>query len=140
MAPYEKRRSAKDVGSESPASEAAKKQNIAGARGAPRASQTPGMGAQPPQSSHRRSAKHEQKPEMRKHLEPEQDPAQQGRGPARAQTLKNRPGMQGFGGAGISGGTRDDRAEGAASRGEPREGHTRHGRQQVPGKREGERD
>ena len=139
MAPHRERRSAKDIGSESPASEAAKKQNIAGARGAPRASQTPGMDDQPPQSSNRRSAKHEHKPEMRKHLEPERDPAQQGRGPARAQTLKNRPGMQGFGGAG--GGTGNaGGAEGAAARGEPREGHTRHGRQHVPGKREGERD
>ena len=139
MAPHKERRSAKDIGSESPASEAAKKQNIAGARGAPRARQTPGIGDQPPQTSNRRSAKHEHKPEMRKHLEPEQDPAQQGRGPARAQTLKERPGQQGFGGAG--GGTGNaGQAEGRATRGEPREKHTRRGRQHTPAERQSERD
>lgn len=137
MAPHKERRSAKDIGSESPAGGSAKTSNIAGARGAPRASQTPGMGDQPPQSSNRRSAKHEHKPEMRKHLEPEQDPAQQGRGPARAQTLKQQPGMQGIGAKGRGASTGESsRPEEASQRGEPREEHTRHGRQDVPGDRQ----
>src|SRR5690606_23685401 len=79
-ASFDPDRRPEDIGADSPASGEAKRQSIAGARGGPRQAQPRGKERQPPQSSGRRSKRHEHLPTARKSFSPEEDPSLQGRG------------------------------------------------------------
>jgi hypothetical protein len=137
--PDKGRRTAKEVGSDSPGSRTAKEQRIAGAASGPQEGrQEPQSEKQPPQTSNRRSAEHEHEPTVRKGYEAAEDPEQQGDGDPRPRTLKENPGMQGVGGGrGNTGSTaRTESATERAHEGEPQGGHTREGRQKTPGDRD----
>ncbi|HET9983944.1 MAG TPA: hypothetical protein VFQ38_10170 [Longimicrobiales bacterium] len=133
------RKTARDLGADSPAKGEARQQNYAGARGGPQEAR-PGFPAhQPPQESGRRSAKHQQPPLERKSFsdDPEHAPSHQGRGRPKPDTLAHLPSEQGIGaksGSHIEG----DVAEAEAMKGGPRGTHTAHtgkGRQKTPGDR-----
>lgn len=130
-------RKARDLGRRSPASGEARSQDAAGARGGPQEAQAGGMTKQPAQTSGRRPAKHEEKPEERKSFtRDEQDnPAMQGRGAPKPDTIAQRPEMQGIGRQSGDDEGRPATAEQEALEGEPHEGHTRWGRQRVRGDR-----
>jgi hypothetical protein len=132
----ERSRKAKDVGSRSPAKGEAKEQQIAGAASGPQEAQTPPRdgGKQPPQTSGRRAAAHEHVASERKNFEPEEDPSEQGRGAARPERIKQQSSQQGIGGRSPAHAGRTERAEEESQKGPPREGHTRTGRQHLPGK------
>lgn len=98
--PHKRKRSAKDVGSQSPASGSAKEQSMHGASGGPQGEKPAGAGKQPPQTSGRRSARHEHLPQEAKGFSPEEDPAEQGDGERSADSIRRDPGMQGLAGRG----------------------------------------
>lgn len=76
--PYHPYKKPEEVGAESPASGEAKRQSIAGARGGPQDVRfRPQRMKQPPQTSGRRSRRHERVREMRKSFAPEENPALQ---------------------------------------------------------------
>jgi hypothetical protein len=89
----------KDIGSQSPAKGSAKEQHIAGASSGPQGEQTPSPtgGKQPPQTSNRRSKKHEHLPYETKSFTPEEDPDQQG-DQSSAESVRERSSLQGHGG------------------------------------------
>jgi hypothetical protein len=92
-----RKRSAKHVGSRSPASGSAKEQSIAGHASGPQAEQTPPRTPrQPAQTSGRRSARHEQEPEERKGFSPEEDPSQQGLPHTKPDVIRRHSGQQGL--------------------------------------------
>ena len=131
-------RKAKDLGSESPASQEAQSQGMAGTRGA-EASGTPGVQAQPEQGSNRSpAARHNQEPEVRKGFAPGQAPSEQGEKdhPSPHVIAQHQQGTEPRSG---SHGVRGDRSEEEAQRGGPGGEHTRHGRQGTPGTRPGNR-
>lgn len=132
--PYDPDREPEDIGSESPASEEAKEQRRAGQRGGPQQAKTPGRGRQPPQTSGRRPARHEQPPKERKRFSPEESPSAQGDGEPSPETLKRRQGQQGIEPKSGSHSAHGERAEEEARKGPPRDEHARHGRQHVPGR------
>jgi len=123
------------VGSQSPASESAKEQSISGYKGGPRGERPAGSGRQPPQSSGRRAKAHEPEPDVRRNFEPEDDPDLQGAPHQSPDKIRQSPSLQGHAGRSHSGGTRAGDSEEEAGRGSPRSGHTRHGRQNLPGDR-----
>jgi hypothetical protein len=125
-------------GSRSPASEEAKQPNAAGQRGGPRSEgQRAESDQQVPQTSGRRGAQHEDRPEERKSFAPGQAPSEQGEGehPSPQVIAQN---QQGIRGQSPSHGAHREQSEEAAQQGEPEGTHTRaaqHGRQQSPGER-----
>lgn len=101
---HERRRSAKDIGRESPPSESVKEQQIAGESGGPQSSrQRPRAPKQPPQTSGRRGAAHQHAPAARKRFEADEAPELQGEGEASPHVLKERSSLQGFRGRGERG-------------------------------------
>jgi hypothetical protein len=134
--PHNQRRSAKDVGSQSPAKGSAKKAHIEAQKSGPQSPKVPGVGSQPPQSSGRRSARHEHLPYEAKSFSPEEDPAQQGEAHSKPGVIKEQStSLQGLRGGGRASGARPNDVEATGRAGEPRSEHTRRGRQQSPGKR-----
>jgi hypothetical protein len=133
----EKNRSAKDVGSKSPASESAKEQRMSGSKGGAQASGgSAGSGKQPPQSSGRRDPAHEDDGNVRKGYDAAQDPERQGDGDPGPEQIRDSSSMQGAGG-GAGGGTGlGERSQESAQTGNPQGGHTRSGRQKSPGDRD----
>lgn len=129
--PFDPNRKPQDIGSASPASGEAKRQSIAGARGGPRQARTRGAGRQPPQASGRRSKRHEHRPTARKSFAPEEDPSMQGRGKPSPETIARR--QQGIEPRSGSHSAHDERIEELGQQGPPDRGHTRAGRQRVPG-------
>jgi hypothetical protein len=125
--------------SDSPAGEQAKQQQMAGASSGPQEAQErarPENEKQPPQTSNRRGREHEHAPREGYAA------GRQDEGEPSPESLKARSSTQGLaGGAGARG-----RAGGAETReaeaqsGEPREEHTRHGRQRTPGDRDPQQD
>jgi hypothetical protein len=89
-------RKPQDIGKDSPATGEAKRQGITGAKGGPRAAQVPGRGKQPPQSSGRRSRRHEQAPREAKSFTPEESPVEQGLGEPSPERLAARSSQQGI--------------------------------------------
>src|SRR5690606_1119828 len=134
--PYDPYREPEDVGAKSPASGSAKQQNISGARGGPRQARQRGKGKQPAQTSGRRSARHQQPPTERKSFAPDEDPDLQGTGRPSPDRIRTRSSIQGISGRSGSHAAQGDRTEEIGRRGAPRGGHTRHGRQHVPGQPE----
>lgn len=123
-----------DIGKDSPATGEAKRQGIAGAKGGPRAAQVHGKGKQPPQSSGRRSRRHEQPPREAKSFTREESPVEQGLGERSPERLKARSRQQGIeprsGGHRSHGERTEEQAlEGPpAHRRPPREGRQHEGR------------
>jgi hypothetical protein len=103
-------RSAKDVGSQSPASDSAKEQRMSGTSGGAQASGEPSEsgGKQPPQTSGRRNPAHEHEGTVRKGYEAAQDPERQGDGDPGPDQIRESSSMQGHGGAGGGSGTQAD--------------------------------
>lgn len=134
--PYDPYKRPEDVGAESPASREAKEQNASGARGGPREARQRGVGKQPAQESGRRPARHEQKPTERKSFDPDESPAEQGTGEPGPAQIREHMAQQGITPRSGSHGAHDERAEELAQEGPPGHGHTRHGRQKVPGQPE----
>lgn len=125
---------AKDLGGGSPGSKEAQEQNMAGASGS-RASQTPGVQAQPEQGSNRSpSARHDQEAEVRRSFEPGHAPSEQGEKehPSPHVIAQHQQGMKPRSGSHMG---QSDRSEEEAQRGEPEGEHSRHGRQNVSGNR-----
>lgn len=131
--PKDPYRKPEDIGTDSPPTGEAKRQAITGARGGPRASQTRGVGKQPAQESGRRSSRHEHLPEEVKSFTPDEDPSEQGTGDPSPEQLKARSSLQGIGPRSGSHQSRGERTEELAQQGPPDHGHTRAGRQRVPG-------
>jgi hypothetical protein len=131
------KRSAKDLGSRSPASESAKEQRMSGTSGGPQASGEPSKtgGKQPPQTSGRRDPAHEHEGTVRRGYEAAQDPERQGDGDPGPDQIRESSSMQGHGGAGGGSGT-GGQAEERGQSGEPQGEHTRSGRQKNPGDRD----
>jgi hypothetical protein len=93
-----------DPGNDSPASQSAKEQRIAGQRGGPRAGQQqPEAEKQPPQTSGRRDPAHEHDAAVRKGYDAAQEPERQGDGDPGPDQVSDSPSQQGHGGAGGSG-------------------------------------
>jgi hypothetical protein len=133
----ENRRTPKDVGSRSPASESAKEQRMSGTASGPQEGrEAPRTEKQPPQTSGRRDPAHEHRGTVRKGYEASRDPERQGDGDPGPAQLRDSPGMQGIGGSGSRGRVRAEDAEERAQSGEPEGGHTAHGRQAEPGARD----
>lgn len=134
----EEKRSAKDVGSRSPASESAKEQRMAGTSSGPQeAQESPRTEKQPPQTSGRRDPAHEHEGTVRRGYEAAQDPERQGDGDPGPEQIRDSSAMQGHGGRGNVG--RAAKAEDKTERsqeGEPAGRHTAPGRQHVPGDRD----
>lgn len=127
-------RNTRDIGSDSPASEEAKEQGMSGNKGA-QSEQMAGAGGQPSQASNRRNEQKEPLPEQRRDFAPGHAPSEQG------ETDHPSPHViaqhqQGIGRQSGSHGAQGDRSTERAMAGEPREEHTRQGRQSVPGDRE----
>lgn len=131
----EPHREPEDIGSESPGSEEAQEQNRTGAAGGPREAKQRGKRSQPAQTSGRRSTRHEQEPEQRKHFTEEERPSAQGRGEPSPETLKRRSAQQGIEPKSGSHRAHGERTEEEAQKGPPDDEHARHGRQHVPGRR-----
>jgi hypothetical protein len=129
-----------ELGSESPASEEAKRQGMAGDRGS-ESEQMSGRGDQPEQGSNRSpAARHTQDPEVRKSFEPGHAPSEQGEKghPSPHVIAQHQQGAEPRSGSHVQG----DRSEEEAQRGEPQGEHgaaSRHGRQNIPGDRPGNR-
>lgn len=135
---YDPYRRAKDVGADSPGEEEAQEQRRTGESGGPQeARPEDGKPKSPSQTSGRRSARHEQKPEVRKHFTEEERPSAQGEGEPSPESLKKRPSQQGIEPKSGSHGAHTQDAEEEAQRGPPDDEHARHGRQHVPGDRPG---
>lgn len=131
--PYDPYREPEDIGSESPATGEAKAQSISGARGGPRQPKTPGKPKQPAQDSGRRSARHQTRPTARKGFARGESPAAQGTGKPRPARLRARDAAQGIEPRSGSHRAHGERTEERGQQGPPDHGHTRHGRQRVPG-------
>lgn len=134
--PYDPYRKPEDVGSESPSSGEAKRQSISGARGGPRQARTRGVMKQPAQESGRRSRRHQQKPTERKSFALEEDPAEQGTGSPGPERIRARSAEQGIEPRSGSHRAHGERTQERAVQGPPHHGHTREGRQKVPGQPE----
>jgi hypothetical protein len=120
----------------SPPSEAMKEQQIAGARGGPQQErEEPDTERQPPQTSNRRSKAHEHAPKERE-FSASNNPNDQGEGSPGPEQLKRQSSMQGHGGRSHSGAPKTPEKDESSQRGEPKEEHTRGGRQKMPGDRD----
>jgi hypothetical protein len=133
------KKNAKDVGSDSPASESAKQQRMSGTSGGAQASgeSSSSGGSQPPQTSGRRDPAHEHDATVRKGYEAAEEPEKQGDGDPGPDRIAEGSSQQGFGGAGGgtgtgTGGTKQQ----SAQAGEPQGEHSRSGRQKAPGDRD----
>lgn len=97
-------------------------------------SKTPGVGKQPPQTSGRRSKRHEQAPTAAKSFTPEESPVEQGEGEPSPERLKARSRLQGIEPRSGSHRARGERTEETGAQGPPahnpppREGRQRPGR------------
>lgn len=131
---YDPHKRPSELGSRSPGSEEAKDQNYAGDRGADQGTRTRGVPKQPAQESGRRNANKEQLPEERKHFEAGHAPSEQGEGKPSPESLKARQNLRGIGTQSGSHHAHGERTEEIGETGGPDEGHTRHGRQHVPGR------
>jgi hypothetical protein len=122
---------------DSPASKVAKEQSMAGASSGPQEGrEEPRTERQPPQTSNRRSAKHEHEAKVRKGYEASENPERQGDGDPGPDQIRESSSQQGNAGRGNVGrGASEDVTE-RSHKGQPREGHTREGRQKVPGDRD----
>jgi hypothetical protein len=94
--PTQPRRKPQNIGKDSPATGEAKRQSITGGKGGPRSAKIHGAGKQPPQSSGRRSRKHEQAPTTAKSFTPEENPIEQGTGRRSPERLRAREREQGI--------------------------------------------
>jgi hypothetical protein len=133
-----KQKRPKDVGSDAPGSRIAKEQRMAGMSSGPQeARDAPRTPKQPPQTSNRRGKAHEHEPTVRKGYEAAQNPERQGDGDPGPEQIRERSSLQGHAGRSHgSGATRaEDKVE-RSQRGTPAGGHTKEGRQQVPGDRD----
>jgi hypothetical protein len=92
---------------------------IQGAASGPQGEQTPPrIPKQPPQTSNRRSAKHEHQPQERKNFSPEEDPSMQGLPHTKPDVINREHGLQGLAGRSqASGAKSDDVSETSARRG-----------------------
>lgn len=119
-------------GSDSPGSWEAALQGRAGAEGGPRAERTPGTGKQPRQGSNRTETTRQASAE-RTHFEPGEAPSEQGEKdhPSPHVIAQHQQGAEPRSGSHAQG----DRSEEAATRGQPRGTHARHGRQKLSGDR-----
>jgi hypothetical protein len=133
----DRQRDARDVGSDSPASRTAKAQRVSGTAGGPQEG-APGKRGQrqPPQGSGRRGARHEHKPEQRKGFDASSDPDRQGEGAPGPEQIRDRVAGRGISARSGSHRARGEDTEAVARSGAPQEGHTRGGRQSVPGQPE----
>ena len=110
-------------------------QGASGRRGA-EASRTESEGRQPRQGTNRvEQPRTEEEPKHR--FEAGRAPSEQGEQdhPSPGVIAGDQQGLAGSGHASGSHGARSDRSEERSVRGEPREAHTRHGRQETPGER-----
>jgi hypothetical protein len=123
-------RKPQDIGKDSPATGEAKRQSITGDKGGPRSAQIRGKGKQPPQSSGRRSKRHEQAPTEAKSFTPEENPVEQGEGEPSPERLKARSRIQGLEPRSGSHQAQGERTEETGMEGPPAHGRTpREGRQ-----------
>jgi hypothetical protein len=134
--PYDPYKKPQDIGAGSPASGEAKRQGISGARGGPRQARTRGISKQPAQTSGRRSVRHQQAPMQRKSFAPEENPAEQGTGEPSPERLRARSREQGIEPRSGSHAAHGERTQERSIQGPPDAGHTRYGRQKVPGQPE----
>jgi hypothetical protein len=133
----DERRTPKDVGTDSPASETAKQQRMSGTSSGPQEGrESPRTEKQPPQTSGRRDPAHEHRGTVRRGYEAAEDPERQGDGDPGPDQIRKSPDMQGIGGSGAGGQVGADDAESRAQEGEPEGEHTRQGRQKSPGDRD----
>lgn len=132
------RKNPKDVGRDAPGSEVAKEQRMAGMSGGPQeAKEAPRTPKQPPQTSNRRGRAHEHEPTVRKGYEAAQNPERQGDGDPGPEQIRKNSSMQGHAGrAHGSGQAQGNDATERSQSGTPSGGHTREGRQRVPGDRD----
>ncbi|HEX2168124.1 MAG TPA: hypothetical protein VHG09_12900 [Longimicrobiales bacterium] len=132
------RKTPKDVGRDAPGSKIAKEQRMAGTSSGPQeAKDAPPTPKQPPQTSNRRGKAHEHEPTVRKGYEAAQNPERQGDGDPGPEQISERSSMQGHGGrAHGSGPARGNDSTEQSQGGTPSGGHTREGRQSVPGDRD----
>jgi hypothetical protein len=110
-------------------------QGESGRRGS-EAEQNEGAGRQPPQGSQR--VEQPRGSDERKHtFDPGRAPSEQGESehPSPEVIARHQQGLAGRGRASGSQPDRNDRSEERATRGEPADDHTRHGRQTTPGDR-----
>jgi hypothetical protein len=114
--PHKGKRSAKDIGSQSPASGSAKEQAMHGAAGGPQGEQPAGIGKQPSETSNRRSAKHEHLRQETKSFTPEEDPSKQGKPNRSAESIKRDESLQGLVGRSQASGTRSNDVQEEADR------------------------
>jgi hypothetical protein len=131
------RKRPKDVGSDSPGSRIAKEQRMAGTSSGPQEGQdAPRTQKQPPQTSNRRGKAHEHEPTVRKGYEAAENPEAQGDGDPGPEQLGERSSLQGHAGRSHSGRTHASDITERSHEGTPSQGHTREGRQRVPGDRD----
>ena|SRR5688572_8878044 len=122
---------------DSPASKTAKEQSMAGASSGPQEGrEEPRIEKQPPQTSNRRSAKHEHEAKVRKGYEASENPERQGDGDPGPEQIRESSSQQGNAGRGNVGRSASEDVTERSHKGSPREGHTRQGRQKVPGDRD----
>jgi hypothetical protein len=127
-----KRRGPRD---DSSISDVAKQQRIAGTKSGPQEGRPEPSDRQPPQTSGRRSARHEHQRNVRRGYEASENPEAQGDGDPGPDQIRELPSLQGHAGrahSGRGGSNVTERAHG----GEPAGGHTREGRQRLPGDRD----
>jgi hypothetical protein len=123
---------------DSPASKVAKEQSMAGASSGPQEGrEEPVTERQVPQTSNRRSAKHEHEKKVRKGYEASENPEKQGDGDPGPEQIGESSAMQGHAGRGNVGrGASSEDVTERSHQGLPDEGHARGGRQNVPGDRD----
>jgi len=127
-----KRRDPRD---DSSTSETAKQQRAAGTSGGPQEARPESSDRQPPQTSNRRSARHEHQPTVERGYEAAGNPDAQGDGDPGPDQIRESQSMQGHAGrshSGRGGSTATERSHA----GEPSGGHTRDDRQRTPGDRD----
>lgn len=133
------RKNPKDAGRDAPGSKTAKEQRMAGMSSGPQeARDAPKTPKQPPQTSNRRGRAHEHEPTVRKGYEAAQNPERQGDGDPGPEQIRERSSLQGRAGRSHGGPGRAQDVTEQAHGGHPAGGHTRAGRQHVPGDRDPE--
>jgi hypothetical protein len=119
-------------------SEEAKEQLAIGQAGGPREARggEQGSGGQNPQGAERNSPNEQETPELREGYEAASSPSKQGDGDPRPQEAASSDSLQGIGSQSGSHSARGERTTEEAESGEPKDAHTREGREQTPGDRE----
>jgi hypothetical protein len=93
----DERRTPKDIGTESPASETAKQQRMSGTSSGPQEGrEAPRTEKQPPQTSGRRDPAHEHRGTVRRGYEAAEDPERQGDGDPGPDQVRESEGLQGI--------------------------------------------